>query len=276
GCSPSRKDFIRQNNFKEMKTGLVILICFLLSWKVSAQMTIHDRAVVAQRERMVYKEWDRNKFYPKPNRILGVPTNLLWYMTWALHPNYPKIDRRPLSSKGEQTQRLALAAAMSINSDYYKKEADSIQLASTKELTRISGAFSEADPLYLLYYKKELKPLENPGEEAFKDVPLAVQAYLQETGALDWYQEEMERLAERYELSKKLDMERGQRILMYHRILQEMRQCLSRWQHQINLSKQVVEFKSPKSQVPSEAGSPTRWKERDDQTVIERIIKNRK
>jgi len=149
-------------------------------------------------------------------------------------------------------------------------------LASAKELARISGAFSEADPLYQLYYKKELKPLENPGEEAFDHVPTVVQAYLQETGALDWYQEEMEGLADRYQLAKKLDMERGQRILMYHRILQEMRQCLSRWQHQINLSQQVVEFKSFKSQVPSEAGSPTRWKERDDQTVIERIIKNRK
>src|SRR5690606_25813235 len=216
-----------------------------------------------------------NKFYPKPNRILGVPTNLLWYMTWALHPNYPKTDRRPLSPQGEQTQRLALAAAMSITSDYYKKEADSIQLASAKELARISGAFSEAGPLYLLYYKKELKPLENPGEEAFDDVPTDVQAYVEETGALDWYQEEMERLAERYELSKKLDMERGQRILMYHRILQDMRQCLSRWQHQIHLSQQVVEFKILKSHAPIEAGSPARWEETDDQKVIEKIIKNR-
>src|SRR5690606_10566365 len=216
-----------------------------------------------------------NKFYPKPNRILGVPTNLLWYMTWALHPNYPKTDRRPLSPQGEQTQRLALAAAMSISSDYYKKEVDSIQLASAKELTRISGAFSEADPLYQLYYKKELKPLENPGEEAFKDVPMAVQDYLQETGALDWFKSEMERLAERYQLAKKLDMERGQRILMYHRILQDMKQCLSRWQHQINLSQQVVEFKSLKIQVPIEAGAPARWEETDDQKVIERIIKNR-
>lgn len=259
-----------------MKTVLFILICFVLSGKVSAQMIIHDRAIVAQQERMVYKEWDRNKFYPKPNRILGVPTNLLWYMTWALHPNYPKTDRRPLSPQGEQTQRLALAAAMSITSDYYKKEADSIQLASTRELARISGVFSEVDPLYQLYYKKELKPLENVGEEeAFEDVPSAVQAYLQETGALEWYQEEMGRLAERYQLAKKLDMERGQRILLYHRILQEMRQCLSSWQHQIHLSQQVVEFKRLKSQVSSEAGSPARWKEFDDQKVIEKIIKKR-
>jgi hypothetical protein len=256
-----------------MKISLFILICFLFSWTASAQMTIHDRAIVVQQERMVYKEWDQDKFYPKPNRILGVPTNLLWYMTWALHPNYPKTDRRPLSPQGEQTQRLALAAAMSITSDYYKKEADSIQLASTKELTRISGAFSEADPLYLLYYKKELKPLENPGEEVFDYAPTDVQAYLQETGALDWYQEEMERLAERYELSKKLDMERGQRILMYHRILQEMRQCLSRWQHQINLSQRVLEFKCFKS---DKGRNPARWNTTDGQKVINRIVKNRR
>src|SRR5690606_5272560 len=233
-----------------MRTNLFILICFLASWNAAEKMAIHVRAIVAQRERMVYKEWDRNKFYPNPNRILGVPTNLLWYMTWALHPNYPKTDRRPLSPQGEQTQRLALAAAMSITSDYYKKEADSIQLASAKELARISGTFSEVDPLYQLYYKNELKSLENAGEEAFDDVPIAVQAYLQETGALDWFKAEMERLAERYQLAKKLDMERGQRILMYHRILQEMRQCLSRWQYQIHLSQQVVEFKSFKRHAP--------------------------
>ena len=255
-----------------MRTVLLILICFLVSWNAVAQMAIHDRAIVAQQERMVYKEWDQDKFYPKPNRILGVPTNLLWYMTWALHPNYPKTDRRPLSPQGEQTQRLALAAAMSITSDYYKKEADSIQLASAKELARISGAFSEVDPLYQLYYKKELKPLENPGEEAFDDVPTVVQAYLQETGAFAWYQDEMGRLAERYQLAKKLDMERGQRILMYHRILQEMRQCLSRWQHQINLSQRVLEFKSFKS---DKGRNPARWNTTDGQKVIERIIKNR-
>src|SRR5690606_11060037 len=224
--------------------------------------------------RMVYKEWDQDKFYPKPNRILGVPTNLLWFMTWALHPNYPKTDRRPLSPQGEQTQRLALAAAMSITSDYYKKEADSIQLGSTKELTRISGAFSEVDPLYQLYYKKELKPLDNVGEVVFDDVPMAVQDYLQETGAFAWYQKEMGRLAERYKLAKKLDMERGQRILMYHRILQEMKQCLSRWQHQIHLLQQVVEFKSFKRHPSIEGGSYARWKETDDQKVINRIIKN--
>src|SRR5690606_18827152 len=89
GCSSCGKGFIQQDYSKIMKTNLFILICLLISWNAAAQMAIHDRAIVAQQERMVYKEWDRDKFYPKPNRILGVPTILLWYMTWALHPNYP-------------------------------------------------------------------------------------------------------------------------------------------------------------------------------------------
>ena len=82
-------------------------------------------------------------------------------------------------------------------------------------------------------------------------------------------------MAERYQLAKKLDMERGQRILMYHRILQEMKQCLSRWQYQIHLSQQVVEFRSFKRDAPMEGGSYASWKQTDDQEVIERIIKNR-
>jgi len=136
-----------------MKLLLSCSVLYLISFSLNAQTIIKDKAIVAQQERMVFKQWDEDKFYPKPMRILGIPMNYLWYSTWALHPNYPDLDRRPLSPTGEQTQRLGLAAAMQISSDYYKEHSDTVKNLANAEIARISGALSSTDPLYQLYYK---------------------------------------------------------------------------------------------------------------------------
>lgn len=225
------------------RTLLSFIIGVGLSSHAISQTPIYDQAIVAQQERMVFKEWDKDKFYPKPNRILGIPTNPNWFLTWALHPNYPKMDKRPLSPSGEQTQRLGLAAAMKISSDYYKQHSDTIKHMAAKELTRISGAFSSLDPLYQLYYKKELSPLEDIEAYAFPNIPLSVKVYMQDNGGYDWYLNNMQMLAERYGFAKSLDMERGQRILMYHRLMLEMRTLLSNWNYRLSLAGRMLNFR---------------------------------
>lgn len=116
-----------------MKKLLLLLpIGFLCIHHAFAQLAIHDRAIVAQQERMVFKQWDADRFYPDPNRILGIPTNPTWFLTWALHPNYPDLDRRPLSPMGEQTQRLGLAAAMNLSSGFYREHADTVGTLAQK------------------------------------------------------------------------------------------------------------------------------------------------
>lgn len=222
------------------KSIFIILIGYLCFSQAFAQMAIHDRAIVAQQERMVFKQWDADKFYPKPNRILGVPTNPNWFLTWALHPNYQKLDRRPLSPLGEQTQRMSFAAAMNVSSNYNKQHSDTIGLLIGKELMRISGALSGADPLFQLYYKNELSPLENIEANAFRNVGTNVISYSIQTGAYDWYLEQMKSLAERYGFAKNNDMERGQRILMYHRIMLEMRRHLKNWEYKLSLSEKML------------------------------------
>ena len=225
------------------RTLLLFLSCFWLTFQIHGQTPIYDKTVVAQQERMVYKEWDQDKFYPRPNRILGIPTNPNWFLTWALHPNYPKLDRRPLSPSGEQTQRMGLAAAMKISSDYYKQHSDSIKHIAAKEVARISAAFSPLDPLYLLYYKNELSPLEDIEAHAFPNIPVSVKVYMQDNGGYDWYLNNMKMLAERYGFAKSLDMERGQRILMYHRLMLEMRTLLSNWTHRLSLAGRMLDFR---------------------------------
>ena len=257
-----------------MKKALLLLIGYLLIPKVYSQIPIHDRAVVSQQERMVFKQWDKGKFNPKANRILGIPTNPNWYLTWALHPNYPKLDRRPLSATGEQTQRLALAAAMKISSDYYKHQADSVGNLAVKEWTRISGALSGTDPLYLLYYKKELSPLENIEVAAFRSVPVKVQEYMLQHGAYAWYLENMKSLAERYGFARNLDMERGQRIIMYHRIMLDMRKFLDKWEYKLSLSEQMLAFREI-AERRNKGQIEFRSRESKEEEIINGIIQRR-
>lgn len=227
-----------------MKKVLAFSFFFSVNFYCFGQMAIYDKAIEAQQERMVFKQWDEDKFYPKPNRVLGIPTNPLWYSTWALHPNYPDLDRRPLSASGEQTQRLGLAAAMQISSDYYKAHADTVKNLANAEMARISGALSSTDPLYQLYYKKELKPLEDPTSDAFDGVHPELVSYMTSHGAYQWYLENMNSLAERYGFAKSLDMERGQRILMYHRLMLEMREVRKKWQYKLDMSANMLAYRN--------------------------------
>ncbi len=226
-----------------MKILLSFLILFTVCRFCCGQTPIHDKAIVAQQERMVFKQWDEDKFFPEPNRVLGIPTNPIWYSTWALHPNYPDLDRRPLSPAGEQTQRLGLAAAMQMSSTYYKQHSDTVRNLATAEMARISGALSAADPLYQLYYKKELKPLEDPTSSAFQGISHEVVSYMTDHGAYQWYLNNMGSLSERYDFARSLDMERGQRILMYHRIMLEMRDVLKKWQYKLDMSSNMLAFR---------------------------------
>jgi hypothetical protein len=50
----------------------------------------------------------------------------------------------------------------------------------------------------------------------------------------------MQSLAERYGFAKTLDMERGQRILMYHRIMLDMRKLLTNWEYKLSLSGKML------------------------------------
>ena len=254
-----------------MRILLTISIIFCISLKSHGQTLIKDKAIIAQQERMVFKQWDEDKFYPKPIKVLGIPINYLWYSTWALHPNYPDLDRRPLSPSGEQTQRLGLAAAMQISSDYYKQHSDTVKNLANAEMARISGALSSSDPLYQLYYKKELKPLEDPVSSAFQGIAPEVAEYMTNHGAYKWYLDNMTSLSERYGFSKNLDMEGGQRILMYHRIMLEMRDILEKWQYKLDMSANMLAFRKLHERKAN--GEITFSNPQDEEDIAKKIAK---
>lgn len=82
--------------------------------------------------------------------------------------------------------------------------------------------------------------MENIEASAFKNTAENVRGYVTQTGAYDWYLENMQSLAERYGFAKTLDMERGQRILMYHRIMLDMRKLLTNWEYKLSLSGKML------------------------------------
>ena len=185
-----------------------------------------DKHIVNQQERMVFKQWDRKKFTPTGGWF-GLNPNYL--LTWAWHPNYPKTDLRPLSAAGPQSQRLLLVAAMKNTEEAYKKHADTLRNTALTEMAGHAGAVSAADPLWQLYYRNEFRPL-TEGTDPLQGSTPEVRDYLARTGVLDWYHEESAALAERLDGARTTNMERGSRIMAYHRLLAEYRSLLSTWE----------------------------------------------
>lgn len=184
-----------------------------------------DKHIVHQQERMVFKQWDRKKFTPTKG-FLGL--NYQYWLTWAWHPNYPKTDLRPLSASGPQTQRLLLVAAMKNTEEAYKKHADTLRNTAVTEMANYAGAVSAADPLWQLYYRGEFKPL-TEGHDPLQGTDNAVRDYLTRNGVLAWYSEESGALAQRLDAARTANMDRGSRIMAYHRMLGEYRQLMAMW-----------------------------------------------
>lgn len=186
-----------------------------------------DQHIVNQQERMVFKQWDKKKFTPTKG-FLGLNPN--YWLTWAWHPNYPKNDLRPLSSSGPQTQRLLLVAAMQHTEEEYKKHTDTLRNTALTELVNYAGALSQADPLWQLYYSKEFQPLfQISSGFALAGTEPLVKDYLIRTGTVDWYLEESSALAERLEIARTTNLDRGSRIIAYHRMLGEYRKLYAAW-----------------------------------------------
>ncbi|MGJ1311719.1 hypothetical protein ACS126_06355 [Sphingobacterium lactis] len=185
-----------------------------------------DKHIVNQQERMVFKQWDRKKFTPTSG-FLGLNPN--YWLTWAWHPNYPRTDLRPLSAAGPQTQRLLLVAAMKNTEEAYKKHADTLRNTALTEMAGHAGAVSAADPLWQLYYRREFRPL-TEGTDPLDGTTAEIREYLAGTGMLDWYTGEASALAERLQGVRTTNIERGSRIMAYHRMLGEYHSLLSTWE----------------------------------------------
>ncbi len=202
---------------------------------------MNDPAIVGQHKRMVFEKW--GDWYPKPkykNFIFWkVQTNLTASTVWGYDfygtPGSwyaPKRnieyrngdDIRPLKATGLQNLRFAERKIEYDETQKIKKQSDDLKAKSKRDLAHWTKLTVSADPLWLLYYKKMLKPLKNFPEnpQSFAEWQFAdyeVYEKLNSSGALRKLREELDLLKHNYKVARTVDMPRGKRILFYHKIL---------------------------------------------------------
>jgi len=258
-----------------MKTLLFLLLCCVgFSGPAFSQKSIVDESIRYQQERMVHKQWDRKKFTPTSG-FLGL--NPYYWLTWGLHPNYPDTDRRPLSAWGPQTQRLGLVATMSSASSAYKLESDTLRNTSLSEISNQLGALSATDPLWLLYYSKELRPvLDHSMQSILSTLPAAVRARVSAEGSYSWYVNELDMLKERIDGARTANMDRGSRISAYHRFLKEYKILSSAWATRTATASANMKTIAVQSQVSSGQVVLPGWSSSSDVDLAKEIVRNRK
>ncbi|MFC4143535.1 hypothetical protein ACFSNA_02515 [Pedobacter mendelii] len=254
------------------KSHLLLFLCLLAMTSVG-QKKITDKHITYQQERMVFKQWDADKFTPKSG-FLGL--NPQYWITWGLHPNYPKTDLRPLGPLGPQTQRLMFAAAMQNSDNVYKLHSDTLRNTAISEAVNYSGALGLAEPLWQIYYRKEFDDLLNQSDaDLLSGLSLPEQSYLSSTGLYDWYKEESHALLERLELARTTSIDRGSRIIAYHRMLAEYRKLRAGWEMKKSRAKTYLNIKSAAEKLRnSDVSSPVTAK--TDIQIANDILKKSK
>lgn len=226
--------------------GIGVLILLL---GAIGQTRIRDESMVNQQERMVFKSWDRGKFTPTSG-FLGL--NPYYWLTWGLHPNYPKTDIRPLSVTGHETIRMGLEAGMQSADKNMELGSDTIRNVAFDQISGHAGLFSDADPLWQLYYSGQFRPVTDPERVDILDgLSSSVKARLVSEGSYSWYKDQVAMLAERLEGSRRTNQDRGSRILSYQRLLLEFRKIQGIWSSKRATAEKMMRLSAVKSKVGS-------------------------
>jgi hypothetical protein len=257
-----------------MKKYIFLLTGCLLARLASAQMVINDQSIRYQQERMVFKQWDINKFTPTHGFLW---LNPYYWLTWAWYPRYPDNDLRPLGPVGPQTQRLALVGAMNATENSYKLQADTLRNSAVSEIANQSGLITPADPLWLIYYSKELKPLlEHSEGDILAALPSAVRQKVVSEGTSTWYIRELDMLKERLDGARNTTLDRGARILAYHRMLMEYRVLAATWSTRTATAAMNMNRVAQQQQVRNNQVSINIWTPQSDVAIARKVLADRK
>ncbi|WP_207424985.1 hypothetical protein [Pedobacter sp. SYSU D00535] len=256
---------------KRRKTWLTLCSFLLLSIATFSQTPIRDIHITHQQERMVYYQWDRSKFSPKKG-FLGLNPN--YWLTWGLHPDYPKSDKRPLGPSGPQTLRLGLVLALENSSNKYLTESDTLANVAVSEALNYSPFAAAADPLWLLYYQKEFRVLEEKADP-LQGLAEKEKTYLISSGLLKWYMDEREAIRERLKIARNTILDRGSRTLACQRILMDMEVLEATWSSKRQRVTYYLRLKEKRDTLRKKA-IPVRKEGRSDKDIAESILLNSK
>jgi hypothetical protein len=237
------------------------------------QSVVNDQSVRYQEQRMVYLQWDQNKFTPKAGFL---SLNPYYWLTWGLfHPNYHKTDLRPLSATGPQTQRLALVGAMNSTDNKYKLQSDTVRNTALSEMANQSGLITDVDPLWQLYYSNELKPvLNNSMASILAGLSPQVSAKLVSEGLYNWYKNVLDMLKERIQAAHSTTMDRGSRILAYHRLLMEYRRLAGVWAIRTSSAQATINMTAQQQRLKANQVTVSEWTPQTDIQIANKVLQH--
>lgn len=237
------------------------------------QVPSQDKAVRYQQERMVYLQWDQNKFEPKAGFL---SLNPYYWLTWGLfHPSYHKTDLRPLSASGPQTQRLALVGAMNTTDNKYKLQSDTVRNTALSEIANQSGFISDADPLWQLYYRNELQPvLNNSMGSILAGLSPQVSSKLVSEGLYSWYKNELDMLKERVNAAHNTTIDRGARIMAYHRYLMEYRRLAGVWAIRTSSAQATLNMTTQQRKLQAGQVTVSNWTPQTDIEIANKVLQH--
>ena len=268
-----------------VKKGKFFLLLFIAT-SASGQSIkkLNDPSIVAQHKRMTFESWGDWRPYPK--YFLGIQTNFAYATVWGMWA--PSINRdykngediRPLKPNGEQNLRLAQLKLQEEETKKIKAASDTIYKRSIQDFAHWTSATVDADPLWLLYYKRMLKPItefpntpQNFIEWRLKDQ----QTYetLNTTGTLKRLQEELDLIKEKYAMSRSMDMPRGKRFLMYHETLIKWRNFVQELRKHNNKTTLLLDYKNILKNHLSTT-LPTSWNPASDKQIVQSTMQQYK
>jgi hypothetical protein len=258
-----------------MKKISITILCLFLCGRLFAQSEVYDKAVVHQDQRMVFQQWDQDKFDPKAGFL---SLNPYYWLVWGLFdPNYHKTDLRPLSVTGPQTQRLALVGVMSSTDDQYKLHSDTARTTALSQIAGQSGLLSDADPLWFLYYNRQFQPVLNySGAGLLGGLSPQVSAKLLSEGTYAWYANELSSLKERLQGARQTDMDRGSRIMAYYRLLKEYQGLAGVWSIRIASAEKDLQMNVQQKALKTGTVNSGNWNPQSDIRIATQVLSHAK
>lgn len=241
---------------------------------------LNDPSIVAQHKRMTFESWGDWRPYPK--YFLGIQTNFAYATVWGIWA--PNINRdykdgediRPLKPTGEQNLRFAQLKFQEEEAKKIKAASDTIYKRSVQDFAHWTSATVDVDPLWLLYYKRMLKPITE-----FPDTPQNFIEWrlkdqktfetLNTMGTLKRLQEELDLIKEKYTMSRSMDMPRGKRFIMYHETLIRWRKFVRELTKYNNKTTLLLDYKNIlKNHLPT--ALPAQWTPASDQQIVQGVM----
>lgn len=269
--------------FKKLSFFKFLLVTVSVFGQISVKR-LNDPSIVAQHKRMTFESWGDWRPYPK--YLLGIQTNFAYATVWGMWA--PSINRdykdgediRPLKPTGVQNQRYAQLKYEEEEAKKIKAASDTIYKRSVQDFAHWTSATVDADPLWLLYYKRMLKPITE-----FSDTPQSFiewrlkdqQTYetLNTTGTLKRLQEELDMIKEKYSMSRSMDMPRGKRFIMYHETLIRWRRFVQELRKYNNKTTLLLDYKNILKNHLSTA-LPSGWTPASDKQIVQNTMQQYK